>query len=190
MQIKSRLSIVDWLSLVNCWRFFCVSLRRGLTPHSMAMKSDEIMGKRIKNGDRLWDGMVVPNHHFTQSNWDRSQKIVVIAWAVHSSWADHGTKLCVLIHLFWTTNVVKLHQFRLLWWYHVMPTSSIYWNSNGGRGCSPAASCVKNFWMISFASLTPRQRMLGKSTTLSIFALSSPNLGEMLQKSSRWRIIH
>lgn len=83
--------------------------------------------------------------------------------------------------LFWATNVVKLHQFRLLWWYHVVPT---------GRGCSPAASCVKNFWMISFASLTPRQRMLGKSTTLSIFALSSPNFGEMLQKSSRWRIIH
>ena len=90
MQIKSRLSIVDWLSLVNCWRFFCVSLRRGLTPHSMAMKSDEIMGKRIKNGDRLWDGMVVPNHHFTQSNWDRSEKMDYEITDIHT---DRGAEM-------------------------------------------------------------------------------------------------
>ena len=37
-----------------------------------------------------------------------------------------GMKLCVLIRLF-MLNVVKLHQFHLLWWYYVMPTSCIFW---------------------------------------------------------------
>ena len=67
-----------------------MSLRRGLTPHSMAMKSDEIMGKRIKNGDRLWDGMVVPNHHFTQSNWDRSEKMDYEITDIHT---DRGAEM-------------------------------------------------------------------------------------------------
>ena len=54
------------------------------------MKSDEIMGKRIKNGDRLWDGMVVPNHHFTQSNWDRSEKMDYEITDIHT---DRGAEM-------------------------------------------------------------------------------------------------
>ena len=39
-------------------------------------------------------------------------------WHPHWQGSGHAKTLWSLLELFWTTNVVKLHQFRLLWWYH------------------------------------------------------------------------